>query len=624
MAGVGEASAIVGLIATGAKLSKAIIDIAGQYKAAKKQIEHFGSEIANLASILDQLQRLYGSGQRDVDASVQSVMLSLVDQCSNLFAELEQYKNTLYSNSRSNVTISIRGKAKWVLQTTEVQYLRTRVESMKTNILLMMTMHCVHKLQRYLYKSQHPTAVTDASFSSQIRTPPVLENAQQIQLLSLQSNDCVQRLHHLENAFMTPTPANHEDVSLNRLSITSINTADQVQSTRDSILSLYGHQSYHEKILKPRQADLDFTHFLDSDIFVSSDIHTSHSRASLIVEDYIQRDSAHKDLGANHDDEHDRDIISLATDPNRGDVEEGYRIPDEQQHHHLRNDTKHDTGWTSPPNIPIVSLRVWMQEPCYKVLPKALEYHKVEADWREYDLCLTCQDDEESNLALEDLPLVIFRIAEDKGQRPMFMLRKRASPHEWPISQPLDLPDGQPRASTFIEDYIVSSVADEDRGTYHDDETEHNLVTTPASGSTDHSDGDAEYRALGEQRYFNSQSEAKKHNEPDKEFSKPEKSKFRIPDNYPYWQVLPRALKIYNKQSDWRMYDLILVCGDEERTFALWDQPLLDFHIADKQGKSPRFIFRKLAVPHLWPGPEHLDVLDGQPSRITATRHNRK
>ncbi|MCJ1456294.1 hypothetical protein MMC28_006654 [Mycoblastus sanguinarius] len=57
-AGCGEVATIVGFINNAAQLSKAIIDIAGKYKAAKLQIESFGRELGILGKILDQLNRL--------------------------------------------------------------------------------------------------------------------------------------------------------------------------------------------------------------------------------------------------------------------------------------------------------------------------------------------------------------------------------------------------------------------------------------------------------------------------------------------------------------------------------------------------------------------------------------
>lgn len=70
MAGVGEVSAIVGLIATAAQLSKAVVDIAGKYKDARKQIESFGLEVAILGNVLDQMYRLLGRDHLEQDVEV--------------------------------------------------------------------------------------------------------------------------------------------------------------------------------------------------------------------------------------------------------------------------------------------------------------------------------------------------------------------------------------------------------------------------------------------------------------------------------------------------------------------------------------------------------------------------
>ena len=149
MAGVGEAGAIVGLISTAASLSKAVIDIASKYKVARLQIESFGQEVGNLGKILDQLHHLYSKDDLRSDGDVISVIVDILDQCSGLFAELEAYRDTLYSTTRSVRNVTFRGKTKWVFEEKELEYLRTRVESMKMNMLLMMTIQCVHGLQRY-------------------------------------------------------------------------------------------------------------------------------------------------------------------------------------------------------------------------------------------------------------------------------------------------------------------------------------------------------------------------------------------------------------------------------------------------------------------------------------------
>ena len=70
MAGVGQASAIVGLVATAAQLSKAVIDIAVKYKDARKRIESFGHEVAILGNIVDQMYCLLGRDHLERDIEV--------------------------------------------------------------------------------------------------------------------------------------------------------------------------------------------------------------------------------------------------------------------------------------------------------------------------------------------------------------------------------------------------------------------------------------------------------------------------------------------------------------------------------------------------------------------------
>lgn len=101
MAGVVEIPALLGLVRQAGGLSKAVLNIASKYKDAKKQIEWFGREVGNLGIILDQLDCLYNKDNLDSDEGIRSVALQMVDQCNDLFSELDSYKSTLYSKPGS-------------------------------------------------------------------------------------------------------------------------------------------------------------------------------------------------------------------------------------------------------------------------------------------------------------------------------------------------------------------------------------------------------------------------------------------------------------------------------------------------------------------------------------------
>ena len=104
-------------------------------------------------------------------------------------------------------------------------------------------------------------------------------NDRTIQELSAQSDGWAKRLETLEKEMMIPTdPSN--DPAVNRMSINVVDTADSARSTRDSILSLYGHRSYYQKILDPREAPFDMALEMQVDYF----------RISRIIEDHLEDD----------------------------------------------------------------------------------------------------------------------------------------------------------------------------------------------------------------------------------------------------------------------------------------------------------------------------------------------
>ncbi len=104
-------------------------------------------------------------------------------------------------------------------------------------------------------------------------------NDRTIQELSFQSDRWVKRLETLENEMMIPNDSG-SDPAINRMSIRVVDTADKARSTRDSILSLYGHRSYYYKILDPREEPFAMALELQAD----------YSRASRIIDDHLEDD----------------------------------------------------------------------------------------------------------------------------------------------------------------------------------------------------------------------------------------------------------------------------------------------------------------------------------------------
>jgi len=100
----------------------------------------------------------------------------------------------------------------------------------------------------------------------------------------------------------------------------------------------------------------------------------------------------------------------------------------------------HDDAGTAVSNELMKSFRVSMEEPCHKVLPAALKKYNIKDDWREYSLYIV-HGDQERCLGLDERPLTLFKQLGVDGKKPMFMLRKHATPREG-FTQPRSADDG--------------------------------------------------------------------------------------------------------------------------------------------------------------------------------------
>ena len=94
------------------------------------------------------------------------------------------------------------------------------------------------------------------------------------------------------------------------------------------------------------------------------------------------------------------------------------------------------------------------------LLHKALKRYNITDDWRQYALYIV-HGDQERCLGLEEKPLLLFKQLDKEGRKPMFMLRRHASPQEgWSNTSGSGAPtqvQEQPKVSTeFSTDFLPS------------------------------------------------------------------------------------------------------------------------------------------------------------------------
>ncbi|PVU99521.1 hypothetical protein BB559_000028 [Furculomyces boomerangus] len=79
------------------------------------------------------------------------------------------------------------------------------------------------------------------------------------------------------------------------------------------------------------------------------------------------------------------------------------------------------------------SFKIGTDEPCYKVLPHALKKYNIDDDWRNYTLTIRSIKQGkkvEKSLKLDDKPLMIFQQLKEKGEKPVFVLKKNKSANQ--------------------------------------------------------------------------------------------------------------------------------------------------------------------------------------------------
>lgn len=96
----------------------------------------------------------------------------------------------------------------------------------------------------------------------------------------------------------------------------------------------------------------------------------------------------------------------------------------------VTSSSRGDRDRDATPQVEIFkSFRVSIDDPCHKVLPVALKKYNITADWRQYALYIV-HGDQERCLGLNERPLILFKQLDKEGRKPMFMLRKHATPAE--------------------------------------------------------------------------------------------------------------------------------------------------------------------------------------------------
>jgi hypothetical protein len=92
----------------------------------------------------------------------------------------------------------------------------------------------------------------------------------------------------------------------------------------------------------------------------------------------------------------------------------------------------------------------YIDYPCHRILPIALQKYNITADWRQYSLYIV-DGDQEHRLDLNEKPMIIIKQLGREGRKPQFVLRKIPSllPPLPPSSPPLTPLTAIPASSKY-------------------------------------------------------------------------------------------------------------------------------------------------------------------------------
>lgn len=235
------------------------------------------------------------------------------------------------------------------------------------------------------------------------------------------------------------------------MSIRSIDSASSARSIRDSILSLWSHDSGVEKILLSGEGSQG----------VGPEEQIDHPRVSRLIEDFLYPPTIDSECGddetakswSTNDDsgyasgEHlsapsSANPMSSSGDPYLSPASPNNTKRDEDSQQNRRpsivppgptDGPSHagplETGSKSAEVTHFEPFRVGVEDPCSKVLSDALKKYDVQADWRLWSLWLI-DGDQERCLGLSERPLTVYRELTRTGRKPGFILRRYALPEE--------------------------------------------------------------------------------------------------------------------------------------------------------------------------------------------------
>jgi hypothetical protein len=143
MEAIGAIASIIGVAGAGAKLSIVLFEFASTVGSAGHEVRQIGIEISLFCSVLKQLQSTLTKAKAyRYSISAIETTQEILDRCQDVFEEIDTIVNGLRKRGGDRspeATRDLVARVKWTFKRSQVQLLRTTLESCKVTLHIMLS-----------------------------------------------------------------------------------------------------------------------------------------------------------------------------------------------------------------------------------------------------------------------------------------------------------------------------------------------------------------------------------------------------------------------------------------------------------------------------------------------------
>lgn len=137
------ASAVVGVVAAGIRLSSALYDICETIGSAQSQVEDIASDLNPLIAVVDELGRTFAVPDVTYSDILLSSLLDVIEQFKKQFKEI----NRMIGRTVGLPELQLRAKVAWVFREKKVKAVKAGLDSLKSTLNFILTALTVVKGQ---------------------------------------------------------------------------------------------------------------------------------------------------------------------------------------------------------------------------------------------------------------------------------------------------------------------------------------------------------------------------------------------------------------------------------------------------------------------------------------------